>query len=382
MTTRPGTRPKGEHTKREYFSEMIGRTRFVVLIAVIAVLLVAFSLFLQGTLLALTTIYETWRGTFTEGIGSQSGTLAVEFLEVVSTMLKAVVFYIIGVGLYSLFIRPLNLTSALGVESLSDLEQKVVSVVIVILGVTFLEHFIRWEDPQETLYFAGSLALAGAPWCSFSGSTGVRAGTSSSPRPNCGPGASCSSTTASSAKSARRTCGGPSGRPRPRPRDRWRRRRARSRPGPTAVRNLKVTARYGEPDEDVARAFQPRAPGRPPDRARRTRFGGGSDPSARRAPRRQRRSLAVPGGARQGFRGGRLRNEVTVLPDGQVNPIGAGSKAAPRFQKGRAYNLQATCISASGTFQNSELTFKAEGRTVMVVFTKAGFQFKRGGIAY
>ncbi|WP_264777454.1 YqhA family protein [Deinococcus aetherius] len=140
---------------------MIGRTRFVVLIAVIAVLLVAFSLFLQGTLLALTTIYETWRGTFTEGIGSQSGTLAVEFLEVVSTMLKAVVFYIIGVGLYSLFIRPLNLTSALGVESLSDLEQKVVSVVIVILGVTFLEHFIRWEDPQETLYFAGSLALAG-----------------------------------------------------------------------------------------------------------------------------------------------------------------------------------------------------------------------------
>ncbi|WP_264775869.1 hypothetical protein [Deinococcus aetherius] len=82
------------------------------------------------------------------------------------------------------------------------------------------------------------------------------------------------------------------------------------------------------------------------------------------------------------FEGGRLRNEVTVLPDGQVNPIGAGSKAAPRFQKGRAYNLQATCISASGTFQNSELTFKAEGRTVMVVFTKAGFQFKRGGIAY
>ncbi|WP_102127222.1 YqhA family protein [Deinococcus planocerae] len=161
MTTRPARSRSSESSKREYFSELIGRTRFVVLIAVIAVLLVAFSLFLQGTLLALVTIYETWRDTFTEGIGSQSGTLAVEFLEVVGTMLKAVVFYLIGVGLYSLFIKPLNLTSALGVESLSDLEQKVVSVVIVILGVTFLEHFIRWEDPQETLYFAGSLALAG-----------------------------------------------------------------------------------------------------------------------------------------------------------------------------------------------------------------------------
>ncbi|MDL2343531.1 YqhA family protein [Deinococcus sp. MIMF12] len=158
---RPSSPPQGEPSRREWFSELIGRTRFVVLIAVIAVLLVAFSLFLQGTILALNTIYQTWREMFTQGIDSQSGTLAVEFLEVVGTMLKAVVFYLIGVGLYSLFIKPLNLTSALGVESLSDLEQKVVSVVIVILGVTFLEHFIRWEEPVETLYFAGSLALAG-----------------------------------------------------------------------------------------------------------------------------------------------------------------------------------------------------------------------------
>ncbi len=140
---------------------MIGRTRFVVLIAVVAVLLVSFSLFLQGTLLALHTIYGSWHDTITQGVASQQGTVAVEFLEIVSTMLKAVVFYLIGVGLYSLFITPLNLTSALGVESLADLEQKVVSVIIVILGVTFLEHFVRWEKPLDTLYFAGSLALAG-----------------------------------------------------------------------------------------------------------------------------------------------------------------------------------------------------------------------------
>lgn len=145
----------------DWFSAAIGRTRFVVLIAVIAVLLVAFSLFLQGTWVALETIYETWRDLLVRRQESTTGELAVEFLEVVSTMLKAVVFYIIGVGLYSLFIRPLNLTSALGVETLADLEQKVVSVIVVILGVTFLEHFIRWQEPLETLYFAGALALAG-----------------------------------------------------------------------------------------------------------------------------------------------------------------------------------------------------------------------------
>lgn len=147
--------------KADWFSAVIGRTRFVVLIAVIAVLLVAFSLFLQGTWVALETIYETWRDMIVHHQESSTGELAVEFLEVVSTMLKAVVFYIIGVGLYSLFIRPLNLTSALGVETLADLEQKVVSVIVVILGVTFLEHFIRWQNALETLYFAGALALAG-----------------------------------------------------------------------------------------------------------------------------------------------------------------------------------------------------------------------------
>ena len=164
-STRPKARPHAAQPRpqrqTDWFSAVIGRTRFVVLIAVVAVLLVSFSLFLQGTVLAFSTLYNSWHDTIVNGIQSQRGSLAIEFLEIVSTMLKAVVFYLIGVGLYSLFISPLNLTSALGVESLADLEQKIISVIVVILGVTFLEHFVRWEEPVETLYFAGSFALAG-----------------------------------------------------------------------------------------------------------------------------------------------------------------------------------------------------------------------------
>ncbi|MEF2276965.1 hypothetical protein V3W47_01560 [Deinococcus sp. YIM 134068] len=84
----------------------------------------------------------------------------------------------------------------------------------------------------------------------------------------------------------------------------------------------------------------------------------------------------------QVFEGGRLSTEAVVLPSGEVKATSKGNKTLPRFVKGRAYNLHATCVSESGTFQNSELNFKAEGRTVMVVFTKTGFQFKRGGVAY
>ncbi len=108
-------------------------------------------------------IWHAWsdvlHGALTEESETGTTRLTVEFLELVSVMLKAVVFYIIGVGLYSLFIAPLNLTVSLGVETLADLESKVVSVVVVILGITFLEHFIRWENPMETLQFGAAMAL-------------------------------------------------------------------------------------------------------------------------------------------------------------------------------------------------------------------------------
>lgn len=152
-----GSTPGDDPTPLSPLARVIGRSRFVVMIAVAAVMIVALSLFLLGTILAAVSVWNAWKAVFEGQIGSTD--LTVQFLEVVSVMLKAVVFYIIGVGLYSLFIAPLNLTVALGVETLNDLESKVISVVIVILAVTFLEHFIRWEQPVEMLQYGGALSL-------------------------------------------------------------------------------------------------------------------------------------------------------------------------------------------------------------------------------
>jgi uncharacterized membrane protein YqhA len=149
--------PDNDGTPPAPLSRQIGRSRYVVLLAVVAVMLVAMSLFLLGAWQALLAVRDAWLGA---ARGDSSSTdLTVKFLEIVSVMLKAVVFYIIGVGLYSLFIAPLNLTVSLGVETLNDLESKVISVVVVILAITFLEHFIAWEQPLETLQFGAALAL-------------------------------------------------------------------------------------------------------------------------------------------------------------------------------------------------------------------------------
>ncbi|MFO7189047.1 MAG: YqhA family protein [Pseudomonadota bacterium] len=141
-------------------ARLIGRSRLIVLVAVVAVLLAAFSLFLLGAIIALKTVAEAWQGVLAATLGPTD--LTVRFLEIVSVMLKAVVFYLIGVGFYSLFISPLNLTVAMGIETLNDLETKIISVVIVIMAVHFLQRFIQHQDALDLVLVAGALAMATA----------------------------------------------------------------------------------------------------------------------------------------------------------------------------------------------------------------------------
>jgi uncharacterized membrane protein YqhA len=136
---------------------VIGKTRFIVLVAVVSVILVAITLFVIGAGLAVQGVWHAVRSMLQGDLAATP--ITVDLLEVVSTMLKAVVFYLIGVGFYSLFIAPLNVTAALGIRSFNDLEIKVVSVVVVIMAVTVLEHFIRWEQAVETLLYGVSLAV-------------------------------------------------------------------------------------------------------------------------------------------------------------------------------------------------------------------------------
>ena len=161
--------PAADHSRLlSLVGQAIGRSRYVVIVAVLAVLLVALSLFVLAAVMAAAALWEAWKGVFAGRLApADIADVTVRFLEIVSMMLKAVVFYLIAVGLYSLFIAPLNVTAALGVETLGDLESKVVSVVVVIMAVTFLGHFVRWERPAEVLQHAAALALVAGVLVAF-----------------------------------------------------------------------------------------------------------------------------------------------------------------------------------------------------------------------
>ena len=44
--------------------------------------------------------------------------------------------------------QPFGVKIACEMGSLTDLESKVLSMIIVIMGSTFLQHFVRWKDPS------------------------------------------------------------------------------------------------------------------------------------------------------------------------------------------------------------------------------------------
>ena len=147
-----------EHHHFKILDIALGRSRYLVFIAVLSVMFTAFSLFLIGAIESIIALYHSWSDVI-QGTFSSHGIAMSRDLNAVSTMLEAVVFYLVGVGLYSLFISPLNVAVALGIESLTDLESKVLSIIIVIMGATFLQHFVRWENPVGTLEFGGALSI-------------------------------------------------------------------------------------------------------------------------------------------------------------------------------------------------------------------------------
>lgn len=90
--------------------------------------------------------------------------LAVRLLKVLDTLLIAVTFQIVAVGLFRLFVRPetrseCGLMSALEVRDFHDLKITILQLAIVILVILFLEQTVEGGASLETLYMGGAIAL-------------------------------------------------------------------------------------------------------------------------------------------------------------------------------------------------------------------------------
>lgn len=128
-------------------------TRFVVVGPVIGLFVAAIALVIVAGIDAVEVILGT--------IGSRLETkeIVVEFIEIADVFLLAIVLYLIALGLFSLFVDDrLPLPEWLEFHHLDDLKEKLVSVVIVVLGVNFLGKVIEGYDYQSLMYLGIGVA--------------------------------------------------------------------------------------------------------------------------------------------------------------------------------------------------------------------------------
>jgi uncharacterized membrane protein YqhA len=147
---------------------ILASSRYLILIAVLGSFLAAAILLIYGGLEVLQLMGETVAAGAVNSKGAK--TLSLAFIEVVDVFLLGTIFYIVALGLYELFIEEgVGLPPWLVIRDLDDLKDKLIGVVIVVLGVLFLGQVVTWDGQRDLLRFGVAVALVIAALTYFLG---------------------------------------------------------------------------------------------------------------------------------------------------------------------------------------------------------------------
>jgi len=133
--------------------------RYVMIIPVIATYLGSVALIIFKTI---DLFFSVGNIVLSEGGVTQTSakTIAVGIIDAVDVYLIAIAVYIISIGLYSLFVDDrLILPKWLEIKNLEDLKGNLISVVIAVLSVLFLQKAVSWEDGHDILGFGVAVAI-------------------------------------------------------------------------------------------------------------------------------------------------------------------------------------------------------------------------------
>ena len=148
------SRRKGK-AATDFVDRVISQTRYMVIVAVVASLALAATLFLFGAVAAARIIAGTVGAL---GDATQTKAFAIASVEIADFFLIATALYIVGIGLYELFIRDVDLPPWLTITSLEELKQRLISVIVVALAVAFLAQVANWDGAANLLPFGAAIA--------------------------------------------------------------------------------------------------------------------------------------------------------------------------------------------------------------------------------
>jgi len=138
-------------------SRWIGASRLLVVFAVVGVLLQAIVTFAW----AIASTVDFAIDLVSTDAWEDSDTI-VDLLEALDLYLIGTVLVITAIGLWELFIGSVDLPKWLVINTLSDLKKKIVEVVVLVIGIKFLQKLATGSEAIDVLWVGlGSAAVMG-----------------------------------------------------------------------------------------------------------------------------------------------------------------------------------------------------------------------------
>ena len=137
---------------------LLNSSRFLVLAAVLGALASAAALFIYGLVDTVVVIARTIATGEVSTIGAKQ--LMLYFIEIFDLFLLGTVMLIMALSLYELFFdSDSKLPARLEIHTFEDLKSNLVTVVIVVMAVTFLGQIVSWNGEAELFSFGLVVAL-------------------------------------------------------------------------------------------------------------------------------------------------------------------------------------------------------------------------------
>ncbi len=137
---------------------ILASSRFFVAIGALGAFVSAVALLVYGALAVTEVVWTAFAAGHFDATGAEH--LAVELIRLTDLLLLGTVLYIVAIGLYELFVDPnLPVPAWLHIANLDDLKAKLIQVVVVLLGVTFLGYVVERAGEADVLDLGAAIAL-------------------------------------------------------------------------------------------------------------------------------------------------------------------------------------------------------------------------------
>lgn len=140
---------------------ILEKSRYLAIVGVISLLVASVAAFAWGTFKTVHTVLLV-----IESLGADPA-ITIEFIEIVDSFLIATAMLIFTVSLYELFIGKIDVPEWMLAHNLYELKGKLSSMVVLVMGVKFLQTLFEVKDASKLMQSGIAIAIVSAVLIAF-----------------------------------------------------------------------------------------------------------------------------------------------------------------------------------------------------------------------